>query len=382
MGSCDVYPALRTSAVRGPYSSGGRTLAKFNYGGQAVVEGVMMRGRRSAAVAIRRYSGEILLHEEDLSPRLYGSRIFQLPFLRGLLLLWDMLVLGTRMLSFSAAASLPPADEAVSAPRAADADHAAPKDVAVTWGSAPEATAAQAGGARQPILAPAAVAADPRVVEARPAEVPRLGGAALTLTLLVSLGFAVALFFLTPLALVGAASRWLGNGWLSLVAEGVVRLALLLAYLWLIGRLKSVRRVFEYHGAEHKAINTFEAGLPLDVANVRLASRVHTRCGTGFLLIVMVVSIFVFALVGEPSLPLRVLSRVVLIPVVAAIAYELMRLGAANYRHRVVRWLLAPGLALQGLTTREPDDRQIECAVAALERVLRRDGVAVLNRVV
>ena len=341
-----------------------------------------MRGRRSAAVAIRRYSGEILLHEEDLNPRLYGSRIFQLPFLRGLLLLWDMLVLGTRMLSFSAAASLPPADEAVSTPRAAAADRAAPKDVAVTWGSAPEAAAAQAGGARQPIPAPAAVAADPRVVEARPAEVPRLGGPALTLTLLVSLGFAVALFFLTPLALVGAASRWLGNGWLSLVAEGVVRLALLLAYLWLIGRLKSVQRVFEYHGAEHKAINTFEAGLPLDVANVRLASRVHTRCGTGFLLIVMVVSIFVFALVGEPSLPLRVLSRVVLIPVVAAIAYELMRLGAANYRHRVVRWLLAPGLALQGLTTREPDDRQIECAVAALERVLRRDGVAVLNRVV
>jgi uncharacterized protein YqhQ len=352
-------------------------LAKFNYGGQAVVEGVMMRGRRSAAVAIRRYSGEILLHEEDLNPRLYGNRIFQLPFLRGLLLLWDMLVLGTRMLSFSAAASLPPADDIASAPRAAAQDRAAPKDVA-----APEATAPQAGGARQPLPAPAAVAASPRIVESRPAEVPRLGGPALTLTLLVSLAFAVALFFLTPLALVGAASRWLGTGWQSLVAEGVVRLVLLLAYLWLIGRLKSVQRVFEYHGAEHKAINTFESGLPLDVAHVRLASRVHTRCGTGFLLIVMVVSIFVFALVGEPSLPLRVLSRVVLIPVVAAIAYELMRLGAANYRHRVVRWLLAPGLALQGLTTREPDDRQIECAVAALERVLRRDGVSVLNRVV
>jgi uncharacterized protein YqhQ len=340
----------------------------------------MMRGRRSAAVAIRRYSGEILLHEEDLNPRLYGSRIFQLPFLRGLLLLWDMLVLGTRMLSFSAAASLPPADEAASTSRTAT-DRAVPESAAVTWASAPEAAAAQAGGARQSIPVPSAVAADPRVVETRPSEIPQLGGPALTLTLLVSLGFAVALFFLTPLALVGAASRWLGSGWLSLVAEGVVRLVLLLAYLWLIGRMKSVRRVFEYHGAEHKAINTFEAGLPLDIANVRLASRVHTRCGTGFLLIVMVVSIFVFALVGEPSLPLRVLSRVVLIPVVAAIAYELMRLGAANYRHRVVRWLLAPGLALQGLTTRQPDDSQIECAVAALERVLRRDGVAVLNRV-
>jgi uncharacterized protein YqhQ len=321
----------------------------------------MMRGRRSAAVAIRRYSGEILVHEEDLNPRVYSNRFFQLPFLRGVLLLWDMLVLGTRMLSFSAAASLPPTD--------------APE----TTGKTPTTPV----GSSEAAVAPAAMVAgaSPRVVEARPADVPGLGGFSLTLMLLLSLGFAIALFFVTPLALVGAARRWLGDGWVSLVAEGVVRLILLLVYLWLIGRMKSVQRVFEYHGAEHKAINTFEAGLPLDVAHVRLASRVHTRCGTGFLLIVMVVSIFVFALVGQPSLPLRILSRVVLVPVVAAIAYELMRLGAANYRHRIVRWLLAPGLALQGLTTREPGDGQIECAIAALERVLRRDGVAGVDRV-
>jgi uncharacterized protein YqhQ len=355
-------------------------LAKFNYGGQAVVEGVMMRGRRSAAVAIRRYSGEILLHEEDLSPRLYGNRVFQLPFLRGILLLWDMLVLGTRMLSFSAAASLPPADAPAASVPPGAVDGSTQDRASLTWTASAESTAAHAN-ARPAAAALAATAAGPRVVEAGPADVPRLGGPALTLMLLVSLGFAVALFFLTPLAVVSAATRWLGNGWQSLVAEGAVRLALLLAYLWLIGRMKSVQRVFEYHGAEHKAINTFEAGLPLDVANVRLASRVHTRCGTGFLLIVMVVSILVFALVGQPVLLLRVLSRIVLIPVVAAIAYELMRLGAANYRYRVVRWLLAPGLALQGLTTREPDAGQIECAIAALVRVLQRDGVTGLNRV-
>jgi uncharacterized protein YqhQ len=320
-------------------------LAGFNYGGQAVVEGVMMRGRRSAAVAVRRASGDILLREETLNPRLYSNRWLRLPFLRGLLLLWEMLVLGTRMLAFAAAASLPPDASAAAMPEPLTAAPA---------GTAPPAT----------------------IRDAAAGEVRALSGPALALTLLFSLSFAVALFFLTPLAVVRVARPWVGAGWGSLIAEGVVRLALLVGYLWLIGQFKDVRRVFEYHGAEHKTINAFEAGQPLDVAHVRAASRVHTRCGTGFLLIVMVVSIFVFAAVGQPPLPLRVLSRIVLIPVVAAISYELLRLGAAYYRIRVVRWLVAPGLALQGLTTREPHDDQIECAIAALDRVLQRDGVA------
>jgi uncharacterized protein YqhQ len=284
---------------------------------------------------------------------LYANRWLQLPFLRGTVLLWDMLVLGTRMLAFAAAASLPadaatrPADSQAPATDAIDAERPVPQ-------AAPMRSLRHAGDT---------------------GEVATLGGPAVALTLIISLTFAIALFFLTPLAIVSVARPWLGGGWYGLVAEGVVRLLLLLGYLWLIGRIGSVQRVFEYHGAEHKAINTFEADLPLDIAHVRAASRVHTRCGTGSLLIVMVVSIFVFALVGEPPLPLRVLSRVVLVPVVAAIAYEILRLGAANYRYRLVRWLVAPGLALQGLTTREPQDDQIECAIAALERVLERDGV-------
>jgi uncharacterized protein YqhQ len=319
-------------------------LATFNYGGQAVVEGVMMRGRRSAAVAVRRHAGDLLVHEEPLNPRIYANRWLQLPFLRGLVLLWDMLILGTRMLAFAAAASLP---EAVPVHSSRAATQASPPRASV-----PDDSAA----------------------------IPTLGGPAIAVTLGISLAFAVALFFLTPLALVSVAKPWLGGGWRSLVAEGAIRLLLLLAYLWLIGRLPSIQRVFEYHGAEHKAINTWEAGAPLDVAHVRLASRVHVRCGTGFLLIVMVVSIFVFALVGDPPLVLRVVSRIVLVPVVAALSYEVLRLGAAYYRFRVVRWLVAPGLALQGLTTREPHDDQIECAVAALERVLERDGVYPLAR--
>lgn len=296
-------------------------MATFNYGGQAVVEGVMMRGKRSVAVAVRRPDGDILLHEELLTPRLYQNRFFRLPFLRGLLLLWDMLVLGTRMMAFAARVA---------------AGEITAEDGATT---------------------------------------SALDKGTLAVTLAISLAFAIGIFFLGPLALVGLVQHQVGSGWLALALEGVIRLVILLGYLWLIGRMPGVQRVFGYHGAEHKAINAFEHGEPLDVAHVRRASRVHTRCGTGFLLLVMVVSIFVFALAGNPPIVLRILSRIVLVPVVAALAYELMRLGAAYYRFRFVRWLLAPSLALQGLTTREPDDRQIECAISALERVLEKDGV-------
>lgn len=328
-----------------------------------------MRGRYSAAVAIRQYAGNMLIHEEELNPRLYANRLFQLPFLRGLLLLWDMLVLGTRMLAFSASASLPP--ESDQEPRARSTVPGTAMESAGR-GQAESAGSELASGSPQ---------ASVTTVEAAPGEIAGIGKLGLGLTLAVSLTIVVVIFFLTPLLIVKAAKPWLGDDWRSLLAEGVVRLAILLAYLWLIGQSKNIQRVFQYHGAEHKAINTFEGGHPLDVPHVRQASRVHTRCGTGFLLIVMVISILVFALVGTPTLPLRILSRIVLIPVVASIAYELMRLGAANYRFRVVRWLLAPGLALQGLTTREPDDGQIECAIAALDRVLRRDGVAGIERV-
>jgi uncharacterized protein YqhQ len=310
----------------------------------------MMRGRRSAAVALRAPAGNILVHEEPLNARLYKSPIAQWPFVRGIVLLWDMLVLGTRMMTFAANVSLQPA-----------------ADEQATY-KAPKTSAADAGP-----LSP--------VAEAPAGAVQAIGGIGLAITLLLSVGFAVGLFFLLPLAVVGAAHRWIGDDWRSLVLEGVIRLALLLGYLWLIGRFGSIRRVFAYHGAEHKAINTFEAGQPLDVEHVRRASKVHTRCGTGFLLIVVVLSIFVFALVGNPPLVWRIVSRILLVPVIAALAYELMRLGAANYRFRVVRWLMAPSLALQGLTTREPDDRQMECAIVALERVLRTDGVMAFERV-
>jgi uncharacterized protein YqhQ len=312
-------------------------VAKFNYGGQAVIEGVMMRGQQSAAVAVRAPDGAIVVHEELLGSGLYRRPIARWPFVRGVVLLWEMLVLGTRMMMF--AATIAQSDPAVRK-SAQDSESAAPSAVVSTM--------------------------DPRLI----------------VTLLFSLAFAIGLFFLLPLGAVGLLHGWIGDGWLSLTVEGLLRLGLLIGYLALIARIPDIQRVFEYHGAEHKAINALEAGEPLDVAHVRAASRVHTRCGTGFLLIVVVLSIIVFALVGNPPVALRILSRVALVPVIAAIAYELMRLGAANYRYRIVRWLMAPSLALQGLTTREPDDGQMVCAITALERVLRKDGVATPERVV
>ena len=313
----------------------------------------MMRGRRSAAVAVRLASGNILVREEQLNKRLYASKVSQWPFVRGLVLLWDMLILGTRMMMFAATASMQSA-----------------ADESSSTGTESPATLHQDTAAGRATI-----------TEATAHDMEGIGGVGLTFTLLISLAFAIGLFFLLPLGIVGAAHNLIGSGWVALTLEGIIRLALLIGYLALIGRFPSIERVFEYHGAEHKAINCYEAGLPLDVEHVRAASRVHTRCGTGFLLIVVVVSIVVFAFIGTPALPLRIASRIVLVPVIAAIAYELMRLGAAHYRHRVVRWLMAPSLALQGLTTREPDDAEIECAIVALERVLRTDRVSALERV-
>ncbi|WP_376793772.1 DUF1385 domain-containing protein [Thermogemmatispora sp.] len=300
--------------------------SRFYYGGQAVMEGVMMRGRTSVAMAVRRPDGSIYLYEEPLQPRLYRNPLFRLPFLRGLLLLWEMLVLGTRLMALSANVAL---------------------------GIEEPSTAQTPAGEQAP---------------ARPA------GLALAGPLVVSLAFAIALFFLLPVFLAGLLPHPPGAGWLNLLLEGLIRLALLIGYLLLIGRLAEIQRVFGYHGAEHKAINAMERGEPLDVSHVRAASRVHTRCGTGFLLLVVVISIFVFALLGFPSLWLRLLSRVLLVPVIAALAYEVLRLGAAWYHLPPVRFLLAPSLALQGLTTREPDDSMIECAIVALERVMQRDA--------
>lgn len=295
------------------------TLAKFYYGGQAVIEGVMMRGRKQMAVAVRAPNGEIVIHEEPLTAAIYRKKWGQWPFIRGLGMLWDALGLGMRALMWSA-------------------------DVAIQ--------------------------------EEGQEEVKFSGPVAWT-TIAVSLAFAVGLFFLLPTA----AGKWLtpmgASGLAASIIEGVIRLGIFLLYLWGIGFMPDIRRVFAYHGAEHKTINAYEAGAVLTAESVAKFSTAHTRCGTGFLLSVMVVSIFVFAPFHFDNLFLRLASRIVLIPVVAGISYELLRFNANHQQWAWVRALTAPGLGLQKLTTREPEPAMLECAIAALKPVLAADGIVI-----
>lgn len=290
-------------------------MAKFYYGGQAVVEGVMMRGRHQATVAVRTSNGGLVSHTEELPSTLYQRRLARLPFIRGLVVLWEMLILGMRMMLFSANVQ-----------------------------------------ARQDLQK----------------DIPKgLVGAMLA----VSLTFAVGVFFVLPLLLARAGGHVVHGTLGSNAFEGAVRLLLFVGYLGLIGRLEQMKRVFQYHGAEHKTINAFEAGAELTPASVRRFSIIHVRCGTAFLLWVVVLSIFVFALIGHPPLLVGVLARIVLIPVIAAVSYEILRLGAGWYHVLPVRLVMQPGLWLQRLTTREPSDDQVEVAISALERVLAADGV-------
>jgi uncharacterized protein YqhQ len=288
-------------------------VSEFHYGGQAVIEGVMMRGARHMAVAVRQPSGEILVHSEVLPRGIYDSALGRLPFLRGLTMLWDTLVLGTRSLMFSADAALAEEDVKFGGP--------------IMWG-----------------------------------------------TLLVSLLVGVGLFVVLPMALIGLVDRYITIPLLSNLAEGIVRLLFFVAYLVAIRRMPDIRRVFAYHGAEHKTINAYEAGVSLTPTEVGRFSTRHTRCGTSFLLIVLILFVLLSSLLGRPPLLLRLLSRLVLVPVVAALAYEFIKFTARHDDHPLVRVLTAPGLWLQRLTTQEPDERMVEVAIAALQRVIAEDS--------
>jgi uncharacterized protein YqhQ len=323
--------------------------APFNYGGQAVIEGVMMRGRQAMAVAVRHPSGEIVVHGEPLQRGFYGSPWAKRPFIRGALLLWDTLVLGTRALVYSASVALDEEDEEEDKGGAAPAGAT---ETAAPRGEAQSAAAAQSEAAAQEAF----------------------GGKMLWGMMALSLGLGIGIFFVTPLLLTRLVDPYLPSDLLSVLVEGSIRIALFFGYVWLIGHLPDIRRVFAYHGAEHKAINAYEAGAPLEPGPVARYGVAHPRCGTSFLLVVVVLSIFVFGLLGRPSLPVRIASRIALVPVVAAVAYEVIRFSARRTGNPAVRLVLAPGMALQRMTTREPDRGQVEVAIAALRRVMEMDG--------
>lgn len=306
-------------------------MGTFYYGGQAVIEGVMMRGRKVMSVAVRNPQGDIVVHTEPLTARIYTAGWGQWPFVRGLAMLWDALGLGMRALMWSS-------------------------EVAV---------------------------------QEEGKEKPEFSGPLAWTTIAGSLIFAVAIFFLLPTLVARGLALLIGaQPIVDAVLEGVLRLVIFVAYLWAIGRIPEIKRVFGYHGAEHKTINAYEDGADLVVEEVRKYSVQHTRCGTSFLLYVLVISIILFAPLTfqgvEPailSLSLRLLSRLLLIPVVASIAYEIIRFSTQHQDKRVMRWVIAPGLALQKLTTREPEDGMLEAAICALKPVLESDGIRVIARV-
>lgn len=284
---------------------------KLSVGGQAVIEGVMMRGPGKLAVAVRKPNGEITVDLKDAGSVSDRYPILKKPFLRGVVSLVESLSYGMKALSFSAQAS----------------------------GEEEEGEESMSS--------------------------LELAG-----TIAVSVGLAVLLFVVLPTV----AMKLLQNeGFSPMVlnlCEGLLRLGIFLLYIWGISRQKDIQRVFQYHGAEHKTIYTYEHGLPLRVENVRPFSTLHPRCGTNFLMIVMLISIFIFTFLGWPSLWERILSRILLMPVVAGISYEIIRFAGKHMDKPWVRAAILPGLALQKLTTRQPDDDQIEVAIASLKAVL------------
>lgn len=287
---------------------------QFPYGGQAVLEGVMMRGLHQATVAVRTSDGAIKWQDRYLdAPR--RQRWAKLPVLRGVQMLGDALIIGMWALTFASTA-------------AGDDD-------------APPLTDRQ------------------------------------TVALIAtSLTFAIALFFVLPLVLASGVARVFGLGVVGReILEGVLRLGIFVGYLLLIRRSPDIQRVFAYHGAEHKTVNAYEAGAPLTVENVRRFGLIHPRCGTSFVLVVLLLSIVLFAFLGDLSFWLRLVSRIVGVPLIAGLGYELLRLQARFYGKPWVRALAAPTLAMQRLTTAEPDDAQLEVAIVALRRVLLADGV-------
>ncbi|MFB0558948.1 MAG: DUF1385 domain-containing protein [Dehalococcoidales bacterium] len=284
---------------------------RFHYGGQAVIEGVMMRGQKTMVTAVRRPKGGLVTDIQSLA-NIYTGRMRKAPLMRGIIVLIEAVVLGIKSLIYSANVSLEEEEEEISG----------------------------------------------RLVWALVA---------------ISLGLAIVLFFIAPLFLARLLNPYITSSLVFHLIEGVIRLAIFIAYLKLLILVPDIRRVFAYHGAEHKAVNAYEDGIPLEVEAVRKYSTAHVRCGTSFLFAVLIIAILVFALIGRPSLWLMVLSRIILIPVIAALGYEVTYFGARHVKNGLVRAILAPGLWLQALTTREPDDSQIEVAISALKKVVEVD---------
>jgi len=283
----------------------------FHYGGQAVIEGVMMRGKKAVVTAVRCPGGDIAMDTQPL-PAIFRGRVRKMPLLRGIVALIEALSLGIKALLYSANVSLEEEDEKIS-------------------------------------------------------------GVWVWVMVALSLGLMVTLFFLIPLFLTRLLDTYIASSVIFHLVEGLIRVVIFVAYLKLMTLFPDIRRVFAYHGAEHKVINTYEDGAPLEVASTAKYKTAHTRCGTSFLFVVLLIAIIVFALFGAQALWLMIVLRIVLIPLIAALGYEIIYFAARHTGFGLVTAVIAPGMWLQSLTTREPDGSQVEVALVALKKVLEID---------
>jgi uncharacterized protein YqhQ len=281
---------------------------KTYYGGQAVIEGVMMRGKQTMVTAVRRPNGEISLNPQTL-PSIYTGKWRKTPLTRGVIVILESLILGIQTLMQSANVAL---EE----------------------------------------------------------EETKLTGWSMWAILLPALAFSVGVFFVLPLFITNIFNSHFPSSFVFVLVEGLIRVAIFILYLKLVSMMKDIKRVFAYHGAEHKAVNAYEAGVPLEVKPAQIYSTANPRCGTSFLFSVMVIAIIVFSIVGKSNIWLMVVSRIVLVPVIAALGYEFIYFTSRHVDNPILRWMTRPGMWIQALTTREPDDMQMEVALAALQKVI------------
>jgi len=294
--------------------------AECNYGGQAVIEGVMMRAPSKYAIAVRKPDKEIISKIDKFRSLSDKIKFLKWPIFRGVINLIESLILGLKALIYSAE---------------------------------------QATG-----------------------EEEKINSVEMFFTIVIAFGLFIVFFIALPTAMARYLDRYLSNVIIYNLFEGLLRISIFITYLFFISRIKDIKRVFEYHGAEHKVIYTYEAGEELNVNNVKKYSTLHPRCGTSFIFIVLIMSILVFSLLGKQTLLLRIAYRIAIIPIIAGLSYEILKLSAKNMNKTIVKWAVMPGLWFQKLTTSEPDDAQIEVAIKALKGVLPEENKNIKSEVV
>ncbi|NLJ84085.1 MAG: DUF1385 domain-containing protein [Halanaerobiaceae bacterium] len=312
-------------------------MSRKQYGGMALIEGVMMRGEDSIAMAVRKADGEIVLQKEKISSAADKYPFLKWPFIRGVVSLISSLIIGYQAITFSA--SLFEEEEETG-------EGVSPNHADGTPGDVVDGEEEKEG----------------KSAELTPLELAGI--------LIMAFGAAVLLFIVLPASIISLLQKFIRSNIILNLIEGIIKIITFLVYVLLISRMEEIKRVFMYHGAEHKTIFTYEAGLPLTVENARKFSTLHPRCGTNFMFLVILISIFFFSFLGRPPFLLRILYHILLLPLIAGTSYEVLKLAAKDRVNPIIKVLALPGLYLQKITTKEPDDEMLEVAITALKAVL------------